>query len=193
MTDSLAEPAGPGRPTRIGPLDEAARSVRQQEVVDDLVRGPTVNIYTTLARAPRLLDTMTRLGRSLRREGLPPRHREILILRAGWRCQSEYEFAQHRRLAREAGMTDDDIQRTMEGSGADGWDPFEALLCRAVDELHEKSRISDVTWTQMAEVYDDEQMIQATMLVGYYHLVAFCLNSLGVPLEPGAIGFAQGT
>jgi hypothetical protein len=27
------------------------------------------------------------------------------------------------------------------------------------------------------------------MVVGYYHLIAFFLNSLGVPLEAGAHGF----
>jgi alkylhydroperoxidase family enzyme len=89
-------------------------------------------------------------------------------------------------------MTDEDIRRIMVGDGASGWDPFEAVLCRAVDELHDNACISDMTWSRMTDVYDDEQMIQATMLIGYYHLVAFLLNSLGVPIEPGAVGFDEG-
>ena len=44
----------PERPLRIPVLPEADRSARQQEVVDDLVQGPTVNIYTTVVRHPEL-------------------------------------------------------------------------------------------------------------------------------------------
>jgi alkylhydroperoxidase family enzyme len=191
MTDSPADPAGPARPTRIGPLDEAGRSARQQEVVDDLVRGPTVNIYTTLARNPELAAAMVNLGRTLRGEGISARHREILILRTGCNCDSEYELAQHFRLAMSIGMTAEDMRRVRVGPDAPGWEPFEAALCRAADELHADQTISDGTWATLAARYSEPQLIHATMLVGYYHLVSFVLNALGVPLEADAVRFPR--
>jgi hypothetical protein len=75
------------------------------------------------------------------------------------------------------------------GPEADGWDPFEAMLCRAADELHAEHTVSDDTWRALAARYDEQQLIQATALVGYYHLVSFVLNTLGVPLEQGARPF----
>ena len=36
----------------------------------------------------------------LRDNSLAPRDREILILRIGWLCQAEYEWAQHVRVGR---------------------------------------------------------------------------------------------
>ena len=56
---------------------------------------------------------------------------------------------------------------------------------RAADELHADSRIGDATWAALAERYTTEQLIEVPMVVGQYHLVAFTLNSLGVPLEEG--------
>ena len=181
----MSAPASP----RIPPLPEGERTTRQQEVIDDLVVGPTVNIYTTIARHPDAAAAMVNLGRTVRAGRLPARHREVLILRTGWNCGSVYEFAQHRRVGLAVGMTLEDIWRTQRGPDAEGWDPFEALLCRAADELHRDHNLSDATWAELAERYDEQELIEVAMLVGYYHLVSFVLNALGVPLEPGAEAF----
>ncbi|MET0627622.1 MAG: carboxymuconolactone decarboxylase family protein [Acidimicrobiia bacterium] len=177
------------RPERLAPLAEDEWSDRQREVLAPLLVGPTRNIYTTLVRAPDLAEAMTTLGRTLRDGGIPLRHRETLILRTGWNCQSNYEFAQHRRVANHGGMTDADVQRIVDGPAASGWDPFEQTLCRLADELHEHQQVGDDTWNALAAEYDDAQLIQAVLLVGYYHLVSFSLNAFGTPLEPGAVGF----
>ncbi|HXY92190.1 MAG TPA: carboxymuconolactone decarboxylase family protein [Acidimicrobiia bacterium] len=174
---------------RIPPLPEDQRTPRQQALIDDLVQGPTVNIYTTLARHPDTAAAMVNLGRTLRGGRLPVRDREVLILRTGWNCQSAYEFAQHRRVALTIGMTLDDIRRIQDGPDAAGWDGFECLLCRAADELHHEHGLRDTTWAGLAERYDEQQLIEAVLLVGYYHLVSFALNALRVPIEPGAEAF----
>jgi alkylhydroperoxidase family enzyme len=171
------------QPVRIPPLDEAARSARQREVANNLIVGPTVNIYATLVRHPDLAAAMVNLGRTLRAGRIPDRHREILILRTGCNCAAAYELAQHYRVARQIGMTDSDMARIRSGSEAQGWDPFEAALCRAADELHMDHTISGDTWEILSASYDEQQLIEATMLVGYYHLVSFMINGLGIPLE----------
>ncbi|HEX5587230.1 MAG TPA: carboxymuconolactone decarboxylase family protein [Acidimicrobiia bacterium] len=179
----------PDRSVRLAPLSDEELSPRQREVLEPLLVGPTRNIYTTLVRAPDLAEAMTTLGRNLRGDGIPLRHRETLILRTGWNCRSNYEFAQHRRLANHGGMTDADVQRIIDGPDAPGWDPIERTLCTLADELHERQQVSDDTWNALAADYDDAQLIQAVLLVGYYHLVSFSLNAFGTPLEPGAVGF----
>jgi 4-carboxymuconolactone decarboxylase len=176
-------------PPRLAPLPEAEWTERHREVLAPLLGGPTVNIYTTLVRAPDLAEKMTTFGRAVRNDALPLRHREILILRTGWNCRSNYEFAQHRRIALAGGMTGDDIRRIIEGPDAAGWDPFERTLCILADELQTDHRGSDDTWNMLAGVYDEAQLVQAVLLVGYYHLVSCTLNTLRTPLEPGAVGF----
>ena len=111
---------------RLSPLPEAEWDERQRAVLEPLLIGPTRNIYTTLVRAPELAERMTTLGRTLRAEGMSVRHRETLILRTGANCGSEYEFAEHRRLALQGGMTSQDIERIQEGPDAGGLGPLRA-------------------------------------------------------------------
>lgn len=120
---------------------------------------------------------------------LPARDREILILRTGWRCQSVYEWGQHVLIGRAAGLTDDEIERLKDGPDASGWDPFDATLVRAADELHDDACITDATWATLADRYDVMQLTEVTMVVGQYHLVSYTLNSLGVQREAGVPGF----
>jgi 4-carboxymuconolactone decarboxylase len=176
---------------RLAPLLESEWTDRQREVLQPLLVGPTRNVYTTLVRAPELAEKMTTLGRALRQGGISDRHREILILRTGWNCGSQYEFAQHRRVALSIGMSEADIARIQDGPTAEGWDPFERVLCTFADELHLHSDVTDSTWGALAGAYDEEGLIQAVMLVGYYHLVSKALNALRVPLEDGAVGFSR--
>ncbi|MEY2451014.1 MAG: hypothetical protein QOD92_588 [Acidimicrobiaceae bacterium] len=122
---------------------------------------------------------------------LPSRERELLILRTGWRCQSVYEWGQHVIIGRAAGVTDDEIERLKAGPDAPGWDPFDAALVRAADELHDDACITDATWATLSARYDVAQLTEVPMVVGQYHLVSFTLNSLGVQREPGVPGFDE--
>jgi alkylhydroperoxidase family enzyme len=181
----------PDRP-RIAPLPPDERDERTEEVLSGLRGGPgggELNIFTTLARHPKLLKQWSRFGGTLLYGGeLPHRERELLILRTALLCRATYEWGQHVRIARDAGITDDEIARVAQGPDAPGWDPFDAALVRAVDELHHEACLSDATWEQLAERYDERALIELCMVVGQYHLVAFTLNSLGVQTEPGVEG-----
>jgi alkylhydroperoxidase family enzyme len=83
------------------------------------------------------------------------------------------------------GIEREAIDRVLEGPDAPGWSEREATLMRAVDELHEDSRISDATWEALSAEYDEKQLIELALLIGQYHMVAFALNSLGVELDEG--------
>jgi len=120
---------------------------------------------------------------------LPARDRELLILRTGWLCRAEYEWGQHKLIARTVEVTDEEIERVKAGPDAEGWDESDAALLRAADELHTDAEISDETWGSLAARYNERQLIEVPMLIGHYHMVAFTLNSLGVELEPGVDGF----
>jgi 4-carboxymuconolactone decarboxylase len=150
--------------------------------------GPlaTLNIFRTFARHPELFHSWLPFGRYLLAGGsLSAADRELMILRTAQRCGCSYEWGQHVRIALEVGVDRAAIDRMLEGPDADGWTRHEAALLRAVDELHESSSLSDETWAQLAETYDDRLLMEATMLIGQYHLVAFALNAFGVELDEG--------
>jgi 4-carboxymuconolactone decarboxylase len=144
------------------------------------------NIFPTFARHPDLFRAWLPFGGFLLTAGkVSGRDRELLILRTAVNCRSSYEWGQHVRISLDGGIEREAIDRVLEGPDADGWAPHEGALLRAADELHTGSRISDATWEMLAETYDTEQLMEATMVVGHYHMVAFALNSFGVELDEG--------
>jgi alkylhydroperoxidase family enzyme len=144
------------------------------------------NIFPTFARNPELFRVWLPLGGYLLAAGkLSGRDRELLILRTAVNCGSSYEWGQHVRISLDGGIEREAIDRVLEGPDADGWTAHEAALLRAADELHEDSRVGDATWEALAETFDEAQLIEATMVVGHYHMVAFALNSFDVELDEG--------
>ena len=117
------------------------------------MHGRTLNIFSTLAHHPKLLKRwMVFAGHILGKSSLPPRKREILILRIGWLCRAEYEWGQHVLIGREAGLSDAEIERIKGGANAAGWSALDATLLRAVDELHAHALISDATWQRWPSI-----------------------------------------
>lgn len=181
-------PSRPATP-RIDPLPVDERRPGAQELLDTVrVAGSEANIFTTLVRAEGLTRRWLPFGGKLLAGKIPARDREILILRTGWNCRAEYEWAQHVVIGRDAGLTDEEIGRIPDGPGA-LWSDFDATLLTAADELHSDWCITDPTWSALARVYDTQQLIELPMLVGHYHMVAMTLNSLGVELDAGLTGF----
>ena len=51
-----------------------------------------------------------------RRNSLPAREREIVILRVGFLCKSGYEFTQHTRIGLNEGLSEDEIAAIKQGA-----------------------------------------------------------------------------
>ena len=117
---------------------------------------------------------------------LEARVREILILRIGWLTGAEYEFVAHVSLAKKAGLSDAEIVNIQRGADAPEWDPLEADLLRAVDELHEDTRIGDATYQRLSAHFDERQLLDLIAIVGCYGILAMTLNTFRVPFEPAA-------
>jgi alkylhydroperoxidase family enzyme len=167
----------------VPPRQPALKAARIEPVKGS---GDELAVSRTFARHPALNQSRSpRAGFVNRVSPLSPRHREILILRIGWNCQSEYEWAQHvGRVgrAREHGLDPVLIAR---GPSAPGWDPFEATLLRAADELYRDTVISDATWQALAARYDIASLMSAVFTVSSYRATSMALNAFGVQLEPG--------
>ncbi len=132
---------------RVAPLTEAEWPEDSREILS--ARPPAVgerlgdnNIFATLARHGDLFRAWLPFGGFLLGRGvLGARERELLILRTGYNCGSDYEWGQHVRIAEAVGIEREEILRVAAGPGADGLSDSDATLLRAADELHEHSKI----------------------------------------------------
>ncbi len=83
------------RPTspRVPPLGPEDATDDQRELLGALGGEGALNIFKTLARHPGLFRRWMPFGGKLMQGGkLPPRDRELVILRVAWRCQAAYEW-----------------------------------------------------------------------------------------------------
>jgi 4-carboxymuconolactone decarboxylase len=171
---------------RLSPLPQ---SEWDDETKALLGASPPINIFATLAHHPKLMKRWMVFGNHvLAKSTLSARDRELLILRTGWNCRAPYEWGQHVAIGRTVGITDVEIERIAAGPDATGWEPADALLLRAADELHGDQNISDNTYTALAARYDEQQLLDLVFTVGQYHLVSMALNTLRVQRDDGVTG-----
>jgi 4-carboxymuconolactone decarboxylase len=143
-------------------------------------REPPGTIAVLLHR-PAMLTTFLPWARVLAREGaLPRRDHEILALRVSLNCRSAFEWGEHLFFARDAGLSDADMDRIVAGPDAPGWVAHEAALVRAADQLHEGHDIDDATWISLTAHYEQGQLVEIPYVVGQYTMLSMVANSLRV-------------
>ncbi len=85
---------------------------------------------------------------------------------------------------RPLGLSDDQLRATVHGTPDDPcWSPRQAMLVRLADELHDTGAVSDSLWSELAKAWPAPQLVELVATAGFYHLVSFMANGLGVELE----------
>jgi len=142
------------------------------------------NVLGTLLRHPGLAGPfLTYNNVLLFTPTLPPRLRELMVLRVAWRTRSTYEWVQHVRLALSCDVTREEIDAIARGAEAETWTPIEADLLAATDQLVDGYRIDDTTWARLAGHFDERQLVELLFVVGTYTGLAMVFNSLGLELD----------
>ncbi len=181
--------ADPTPAPRLAPVAADQLTPEQLELLAPTGGAGSLNIFRTLVRHPGLYRRWSPFGGKLLRGGkLAERDRELIILRAAWRCRSGYEWGQHVAIARQAGLGDEEILRAAQPisgatTGRPGWSDDDATLLTAVDQLVADHVIDDATWAELRARFRDEQLIEVTLLAGHYAMLAGALNSFGTQVD----------
>lgn len=173
---------------RIEAIPDERLTPDQAEILEPMrTPGPVLNIFRTMVYAPKAAKAFLAWGRYIlsRRNDLPAREREIVILRIGFLCKSGYEWTQHAEIGREAGLRDDEIARIKIGAGAPGWSAADAALLTASDELYADQFITDATWSTLRGHFSEKQCMDVVFTAAQYIQVSMILNTLGVQLDKG--------
>ena len=162
---------------------------RPSRIVPNEVGEGAPRILGTVAKHPHLLAPMLQFSAALAGGVLTRRASEILALRAAWNCQSTFEWGQHSRYGLDAGLTQAEIDRLAGAAPEEGWSKGEAALVRAADELHVEQNVSDSTWAQLSEDWDEGQLIEIPFIVGQYTMLSMVAKATEVPVDPELAGF----
>src|SRR5215469_5408234 len=122
---------------------EVARHVRE-------LGGRPLNLYRVLANAPPMLKIWVDFAYAVRRECKTPRSlRELMILRTAQLSESFYEWHQHRRMAREAGVPEQQVTELTMWRWSDAFDSRERAAL-AFTEAMVAGTVNDATHAESA-------------------------------------------
>lgn len=166
-------------------LDDDQRALLAQALPTPDATPP--NVMATLVRHPVLMRRINALGGVFLVHGrLPPRERELAILRVAWRVGSLYEYGQHVVLGQRAGLTEDELAQVC-GGKLTGWSAADDELLRFVDQVLTRARVPDELWLALNERFSPEQLLEFTALVGFYAMMAGIIDVAGIPLDEGYV------
>lgn len=122
------------------------------------------------------------------------RDREIVIDRTCARCCCEYEWGVHVAFFAEKARLGAEQICSLTHGGAD--DPCwtserDRLLIRAVDALCDDRDIDDTLWRALRDAFDECEILDLTMLCGWYHAISFTARAARIPLEAGSPTFVS--
>jgi alkylhydroperoxidase family enzyme len=122
------------------------------------------------------------LGFALIDANIDTKRRELVILRVASLSNSAYERMQHLPPARKAGWSDQDIT-AIEMGEADRLNPADGALLHFIDECVRDVRVSDPTFAEIRKFLTEEEIAEATLLIGYCMMTVRFLETLQVDLD----------
>jgi 4-carboxymuconolactone decarboxylase len=147
--------------------------------------GDPPALYRALAHAPNLLEPYSVLASALRFDALAPRAlRELLILRIALLTRSEYEWTQHRRMGREAGLDDELVLALREWRSSSCFEPTQRAALALADAFH-GGVVSDETMTELRGLVSDQEVVELLMCLGLYEGLARVIQALSLSVDSG--------
>ena len=158
------------------------------EIRERLAELPPLNVFRMMARTPASFKAFLEIATSiLFGAEFDPRKREIAVLRVAHVTGSNYEWVQHINVAKQVGVTDDEIEvigteGVVTGLGEEG-----NLLCRVADEISRDVRLSDDALARIIELYGAQQAAELILCCSYFNMLSRMLESTRVQLEETAV------
>lgn len=130
-------------------------------------------------------------GAFLKDSPLPPKLRELAILRVGYLSNAAYETFQHEALGKFVGLSDEQIAAIKAGdAGSEALDEVERAVLSFIDDIVANVRASDETLAGVRNYLDDTQLVDLIMVTGCYMMVSRLLETTGVEIDDHSIDWA---
>jgi alkylhydroperoxidase family enzyme len=145
--------------------------------------GTPPNLYKQLANHPKVIAAWNEFARTLRHDSRTPRAlRELMILRGAQLMRSEYEWAQHLKMARKAGVREAQIGALAGWRGSDEFTGKERAAL-GLAEAVTQGRVPDDVYADAMRHFDHQDYVELAVMAAFYAMVARVLDAMHVQLE----------
>jgi alkylhydroperoxidase family enzyme len=152
--------------------------------------GTPPNLYRGLGNHPKLAAAWTEFSKTLRYDTRTPRAlRELVILRGAQVMRSEYEWAQHLRMARKVGVTEEQIGAVDSFRTSKVFSAQEKAAL-SLAEAVTLGKVSDEVQAEALKHFDMHDYVELCIVAAFYAMVARMLDAMGIQLEPDAKSYS---
>lgn len=169
--------------TKAAPVPPSDWDPSLATVIQDM-KGAPLNVHSLMANHPVLLKAWWNFRNySVQGGDLGRRRGELVILRVAVHMRAWYEWASHVERALACGLTREEIERVKQGGNAPGWDPGDALLLNAVDELIAHHGLTPETRLALGDHYSVPEIMDIMAIHGMYVILGCMINTWGLDLD----------
>ena len=175
-----------GTPRPSEPVTSEDRSGAEQHPARFPLPGtPPAQLLALMDELEDVGRAFEQLFRSLVTVGsLPPRIRELVVLRVAWACKNSYIWGGHVLIAETEGLRLVDRGSQPELASRP-WQPDELLVLVATDELVFNGRLTTARRKRLLEIMTRRQVLEMTVVVGSYRAIAILSEVADFTREPG--------
>ena len=156
------------------------------------LRGRLLNIHRLLANQPAALSAFMGMSEYVRdNSSLPADLRELAILTTSLALNVRYEWFHHAPLARQAGVSDEQLHALRSGADIDVFSRPQRSVIQYAREASRFHVLSDAAFVELREILTTGQIIDLALTVGWYHLCATILVPMRIGVEEQETGRDQ--
>ncbi len=152
--------------------------------------GEMPNIFRTMGNNPHLVRGYVRMGNALWAAcGLDVATRELAILRVAILVHSQYEWHQHVRIGRAAGLADERIVALHHWRQSDLFSPAEKAMLAYADAIVATDHPPQEMHDGLAAHFPASTVVGINLLAAYYVMTAKFLTGMEVETEGPFVGW----
>ena len=177
----MAHPAGYAQQVAIPlPSDAAVRRIIGKSYDPE----KTLNVIKMFAGTEDMFDATIGLVKAIfKAQGVDPKTREMIILRAAAVLDSPYEWQANTQMAENVGLSPKEIDAAASDGPVVGINPEYVLVCKATDELSTSGTLQDETLSELLDRYGEPVSRKIVLMIAWFNLLSRFLNGCRVPLE----------
>jgi 4-carboxymuconolactone decarboxylase len=138
--------------------------------------GRLAGPFAVMLLSPEVGNAVQAVGAKVRfTAALTDRERELAILTVAGELRSDFERLAHEPAARQAGLSQAQLNAVLAGRIPGGLTEEEALICRLAHVMTADRNLSDEDYDQGRNALGQERLATLTWLVGYYSALALAL------------------
>ena len=171
---------------RVSYVEKADVAAEALPIYKDLEEraGKVLKPIKALAHSPKLLADWWRMMMTLLTAlDLDAKLRELALLRIFRLTGCDYCFAEHDRVAIEAGVTREQIDHIDDYKSHGAFDELERLVLRYAEKITTENAVDDGVFAALRERLSEREMVELTFCIGNWNGIARFIVPMGLELD----------